>query len=943
MVRKPNSVSIIKAAISSLIEETNVRNKPSNPLVLPFRRGLTSFLIASSVVACSGGGGGSSSIDLTPVVIATIAEPTQAEVEKSIGTLLQKPVMQCGSGVDTVTGDSSPGSIAIFESGPVRPLTLSKDGLRLYVVNAPANCLEVYAVEGDTLRLTSTIAVGLEPVAVAERADNEVWVVNHLSDSVSVVRLDGTPRVLRTLLVGDEPRDIVFAGVNRDRAFITAAARGQNRPGNAALTTPSLGRADVWVFDTKQLDDSLNGKPLAILNLFADTPRALAVSSDGKTVYAAPLFSGNGSTVLHRDALQGAVKAGPTMSADNVVAPATGLIVKYDGNDWRDAAGALWTSKVKLSLPDYDVFEIDANSTVPTLGKKVSGVGTSLFNMAVHPTTGKLYVSNTDAINHIRFEGPGLGSSSVRGRVAESRISVVDVQTGAVDPVHLNSHIDFSLAQGQSTAPLEKAKSLSQPLAMVFSANGDTLFTAMYGSAKVAALKTASLSKSTFVPNVADHIAVPAGPAGLALNAAGTRLYVYSRIAHSLSVIDLATKASLSSTNLFTPEPSRVVSGRRLMYDAVATSSNGTAACSSCHVFSDLDQLAWDLGNPNEATTLNPNAYLPLSPRTTPRFHPLKGPMTTQTLKGMANNGPMHWRGDRTGTARQVVRGALETLEEAAFKEFNSAFVELVGREAPLSADQMQSLTDFTMLLALPPNPVRKLDNSLTATEQTGRDIYFNSPTTLLGSCNNCHRLDPVNKRFGTAGLMTFEGGRITENFKIPQLRNMYQKVGMFGSSLSPAPATGPQVRGFGFSNDGASDTLDTFLSDPVFTFPAPAPASRAAVAAFVLALDSDLAPVVGQQITWRSTANAAVEAQLALLKEQALVTSPRAACDLVVRASIDGVSKAGLFQADGTWLMRSGETLSDANLRQLASATQALTFMCVMPGSGRRIALNKN
>jgi DNA-binding beta-propeller fold protein YncE len=894
----------------------------------------------SALMACSGGS--SSPAVTNPPPNQSASEPTQAEVEKSAGTLLQKPVMQCGSGSDTVTGDQAPGSISIFESGPVRPLALSKDGLRLYVVNAPANCLEIYAVEGDALRLVSTVSVGLEPVALAERADNEVWVVNHLSDSVSVIRLDGTPRVLRTLLVGDEPRDIVFAGADRNRAFITAAARGQNRPGTTDLTTPGVGRADVWVFDTQNLDDSINGKPLTILNLFADTPRALAVSADGKAVYAAPLFSGNGTTVLHRDALQGAVKAGPTTSADNVTAPATGLIVKFDGGDWRDAAGALWTSKVKLGLPDYDVFEIDASSTIPIAGKRISSVGTTLFNMAVHPTTGKVYVSNTDAINHIRFEGPGLGNTTVRGRIAESRISIVDVKAGSVEPVHLNSHLDFSVAQGLSTNPAEKAKSLSQPMAMVFNSNGDTLFTAAYGSAKVAAFRTSGLSKAGFVPDTADHITVPAGPAGLALNASGNRLYVYSRIAHSLSVIDPIAKVSLATVNLFNPEPSKVIAGRHLMYDAFATSSNGTSACSSCHVFSDLDHLAWDLGNPNENTSVNPNAYLPLSPKTTPRFHPMKGPMTTQTLKGMAGNGPMHWRGDRTGTNRQIVRGALETLEEASFKEFNAAFVELVGRETLLNPNEMQSLTDFTMLLAMPPNPVRKLDNTLSATEKAGSDIYFNSPTTLLGSCNNCHRLDPATKRFGTAGLMTFEGGRITENFKIPQLRNVYQKVGMFGSSLGTSASTGAQIRGFGFSNDGAADTLDTFLSDPVFNFPAPVQTSRAAVAAFVLAMDSDLAPVVGQQITWRSTANATVEAQLNLFKQQALVTTPRPACDLIVRTTADGSAKAGLFQTDGTWLMRSGEIVSDSALRQLASPSQPLTFTCVMPGSGRRIALNK-
>ena len=74
--------------------------------------------------------------------------------------------------------------------------------------------------------------MGLEPVAVAARSDGEVWVVNHLSDSVSIVDVAATPpRVVRTLLICDEPRDIVFAGAGRrPRAFVTTARRGQNLP-----------------------------------------------------------------------------------------------------------------------------------------------------------------------------------------------------------------------------------------------------------------------------------------------------------------------------------------------------------------------------------------------------------------------------------------------------------------------------------------------------------------------------------------------------------------------------------------------------------------------------------------------------------------------------------------------------------------------------------------
>ena len=105
---------------------------------------------------------------------------------------------------------------------------MSPDRTRLFAANTPDNTLEIFDITLSGLALRARVPVGLEPVAVAVRNDTEVWVVNHLSDSVSVVTLSGTPRVTRTLLVGDEPRDIVFAGTPV-RAFITTAHRGQHR------------------------------------------------------------------------------------------------------------------------------------------------------------------------------------------------------------------------------------------------------------------------------------------------------------------------------------------------------------------------------------------------------------------------------------------------------------------------------------------------------------------------------------------------------------------------------------------------------------------------------------------------------------------------------------------------------------------------------------------
>ena len=43
-----------------------------------------------------------------------------------------------------------------------------------------------------------------------------------------------------------------------------------------------------------------------------------------------------------------------------------------------------------------------------------------------------------------------------------------------------------------------------------------------------------------------------------------------------------------------------------MLYDATQFSGNGEASCASCHIFGDMDDLAWDLGNPDNAVTTSP-------------------------------------------------------------------------------------------------------------------------------------------------------------------------------------------------------------------------------------------------------------------------------------------------------------------------------------------------
>ena len=893
---------------------------------------LLTLCLVLALTACGGGSGGNNPTPASP----TPEDPAPAPAPDPDPD--PAPPAPTPTGADSVT---------LFESGPVRPVALSPSGKRLFVANTADARLEIFDVTPSGLVSAGSVTVGLDPVAVAARSELEVWVVNHLSDSVSIVRLDDpAPRVSRTLLVGDEPRDIVFAGADNNRAFITAAFRGQNHPSFTSkdMKTPGIGRADVWVFNANNPGNSFGGTPLTIVNLFADTPRALARSADGTRVYAAAFLSGNQTTALLNEPVVAGNKPAPFENIEEAEQPATGLIVGYDGTRWVDESGRDWSDKVMFNLPDLDLFVLDAVAEQPGVIQSFSGIGTVLFNAVTNPVSGAVYISNTDARNRVRFEGPGNNATTVRGHFSQNRVSVL--QDGQITVNPLNPHVDFSLGEGEAIAASDKQKSLAQPMDMVVSADGSTLYLAAFGSNKVAVITTAALEKGGYQPDPQRQVAIPGGgPSGLALSPDGERLYVLSRYGNSVTVIDTSTLSPLQTVNMYDPEPAYIQRGRRLLYDAELTSSNGTASCGGCHLFGDTDALAWDLGNPDGVVIENVNEFVPLRSPTQGVFHPMKGPMTTQTFRGIADSGPMHWRGDRSGQKRAVVNGQPESLEAAAFKEFNPAFVGLVGRKTELPEEMMQDFTDFALAIVPPPNPVRALDNRLTPDQAEGRRVYMEDPSTGgVLTCNHCHVLDVAQKQFGTAGLMTNEGPGITEDFKVVQLRSTYNKIGMFGESV-PRPGQkavhmGDQIRGFGILHDGGIDTVSNFLSSGVFAFASDA--QREQVVDFVLVFDTNVAPVVGQQITVGPAAPGAATTRLDLLIERAALGE----CDLIVKGVLDDEPRGALMLPNGRFRT---DRAADANveLSQLLTLAdkpgQELTFTCTPPGSGLRMGIDRN
>lgn len=981
-----------------------------------------------------------------------------------------------------------------FESGPVRPVALSPDGTRLFVTNIADNRLEILDVTRPVPVVIGSVSVGLEPVAVAALDNQTVLVVNHLSDSVSVVDVSGTPRVRQTLLVGDEPRDVVVSdpdgtGPLAARVFVTTAHRGQHRldpsiadvpgAGDPQLTTPGVPRADVWVFDSANLGETtLGGRPLKIMSFFTDTPRALARSADGRHVYVAGFLSQNQTAVVgvgvvcegfeHASpcatldgwsAPDGAPNGqlpggnpGPSTNVAGAKAPEVGLIVKWDpeagpsDNDPRtgqftDELGRDWNNGVRLRLPDKDVFTID----VQTLEEVAShaSVGSTLFNMAVNPQSGTLYVSNTDAQNHKRFEGAGeFAGQTVQGHLAETRITVIhnpdqhQSDGSNVQPRHLNKHIDYRVLKAPASV---RERSLATPLDLVVTRDGGTLFLAAFGSQAIGVYGTDELENDSFVPSVANQIPLTGGgPAGLALSPDERRLYVYTRFDNAVAVVDTDNRRELARVALFNPEPEHVRVGRKFLYDARLTSSNGEAACASCHIFGDLDGLAWDLGDPDGLITDSPlpvrlqelietNERFGLSSllgsdagglgnidldsvngdATLNQFHPMKGPMTTQTLRGLSTHGAMHWRGDRAAgffNADPANPTRAEGYdEELSFKNFIVAFEGLNGLDGLISEAEMQAFTDFMLAVKMPPNPIRAIDNSLTPSQKRGEQFYHGNNTgvdlglltdfvkrrsdgvgpllegaisVLAGkpveaghTCEGCHRLDPAQGFFGTDGAQSFENE--TQIIKIPQLRNVYTKVGAFG--VSPTPRNnashnpeaadrfdfmGDQIKAFGLLHDGSEDTIESFMSAQVFDDNGLGAGfenrqQRLDIQEYILAFDSDLAPVVGQQVTVAASSGAAAQrAELLLKRADRSFTSKVLGgrvkeTEVVVKGLINGRERGFLYVGRNLFgwpKFRSDRNETVTGFSTLLSRFNGpVTFTAVPPGSGVRIALDRN
>ncbi|MCC6143163.1 MAG: hypothetical protein IT368_05085, partial [Candidatus Hydrogenedentes bacterium] len=697
-----------------------------------------------------------------------------------------------------------------FETPQVHPLDLSPDGALLAACNTADNRVEIFDVSGATPEPLASIPVGLEPVTARFRTSVELWVVNQISDSVSVVDLT-SGNVAATVRTLDEPADVVFAG-NPARAFVSCSQVNM-----------------VQVFDPANL--SAAGTAVAING---EDPRALAVSADGSKVYAAVYESGNGTTILGGGSAGGGTISFPPNVVDdantphgvmnppfnaasafepaknpgNGTPPKVGLIVRQDENGvWRDDTGADWTAFVSganagqsgrpvgWTLIDHDVAMIDANSLSVSYIDRLMNINMAL---AVNPASGDIAVVGTEAINEVRFE------PMVNGIFVRTHLALADPATADASIFDLNPHLDYSVSQLPQT---ERDKSLGDPRGIVWNGDGTKAYITGMGSNNVVVVDASGARAG-----LSETIDVGAGPTGIALSATGSTAYVLNRFEGTISAIDLSTETESARVAFYDPTPEFVQVGRRHLFDTHATSGLGQVSCASCHVDARMDRLSWDLGDPSgtikSLANLNLGGDIPGldgSLGSFDPFHPMKGPMSTQTLQDIIGHEPFHWRGDRLG-----------------LEEFNPAYTGLLGDDQQLSPQEMQEFKDYLETLYFPPNPFRNLDNTLPTNlpldghYTTGRfgaaglplpngnaarglDLYRDQTRRLdqgVAACVSCHALpagngtdtrwngsvmepippDPVTGNHHT--MLVSIDGSTNGTLKVAQLRNLYDKVG---------------------------------------------------------------------------------------------------------------------------------------------------------------------
>lgn len=623
-----------------------------------------------------------------------------------LALLAAAPLLAAAAPPDPLPGVGHPG----FLSPHVNPLAIV-DGL-LFVANTPADTLDV--IEVGSRQVVRRIPVGIQPVSVVPRPDGrEVWVANHVSDSVSVI--DTAPESLTRFQVlatiqdldpltlstrFDEPVGIAFA--DDTKAYVALSA--ENR---------------VAVIDvaTRQVVKSL---PIP-----AQDPRAIQVRNG--RLYVAPFESHNRTQLsggrgkpdgdlVTFDAWEHSIRHNNVLSLGHVVD-----IVKHP------------------DVPDRDLFVFD--TATDELLDTVEGLGTLLYGLDVDGG-GRVFLAQTDARNDAngRAGTKQQGLAELENRPFLNRIT-------SVLPGSEERPTFYDLEPLPPAQPVA-GEALATPFAIQVSEDGRTIVATAAGSGTLFTLDVASGA-------VLGRAEVGAWPDGVALecgtDGAPVRAWVLAAFSDEVTLVDLADRehpAAVVTIPLADPTPALVRRGK-IAFHTASASTTKTFSCASCHPDGHTDQLLWVLATP---LVSGGNQIMPRS---------------TMPCRGLRDTAPFHWDGipgdpygginsasvhasveansdpaDPRSPVRHLIDGGLaSTMRLPGDESINDE-----GKPGTLSAAERDAMAAFLLDVPYPPAQRRSATNVVSDKARSGFRLFHvdgdldpSKPTPNV--CGDCHRM----------------------------------------------------------------------------------------------------------------------------------------------------------------------------------------------------------
>jgi YVTN family beta-propeller protein len=600
-----------------------------------------------------------------------------------------------------------------FASPHASPIAIH--GGAVFVVNTPADTVDV--IDAETQKIRTRIRVGVDPVSIAIRPDGkEVWVSNHVSDSVSVIdNVPGSPTYLQVVATiqqfdsktkattFDEPIGIAFAG--NAKAYVALSSENQIAVIGVATR-----------------------KVIKRLKIPAQDPRAIAVRGD--RLYVIP-FESNNKTQLSGG------------SKDDI----DGDLVTFDA--WEHSIrvnnvlslGHVTDIVKHPDVPDRDLFVFDTKTD--ELLETVDTLGTLLYGLTVD-SEGRVFIAQTDARNDAngRAGTKKHGMKEMENRAFLNQITKVGFKDGSAQKA------EFINLEPLPPKHPEKGMALATPYAVQISGDDSTLVAVAAGSDKLFTVDTES-------GEVLGRVPVGTVPRGIALENTNdgkpARAWVYNAVANTVSLIDLSNTARpkvAGFVKLEDPTHRQVKLGRTWFNDADA-SSTGTFSCESCHPDGNTDQLLWVLKTP---IVTGGNQIMPRS---------------TMPVRGLRDTAPFHWDGvlgdpyggnnsanirtsveptadveDQTTSTRHLIDASLGGVLRA---HGNDA-VNDEGKPGSLTAAERDDLAMYLLSVPFPPAQRRAYDNVLSKTAQQGYKLFHikgdNDPAKSRPNvCGNCHRM----------------------------------------------------------------------------------------------------------------------------------------------------------------------------------------------------------